>query len=653
MFKNLKLGQKIGYGFSILIIIALFLGGLAVVSMNGVRSGASKLAKDFVPSVAVANNVERFSLLTMYKVQGFSVTENDKYYEEGSKYLEEVKKYLIEATKLAEKSKNLELLKKNAAEATIKVAEYEGLVNETKTAIDEMKKERANMNAAADVYMNVCNEYLKSMNESFAKESGPKLKERYEKIQAINDLLSVGNLIIITAWKAQKLGDPSLVRSMQGNFDDAYNKLEALRKITKQEVNLKLIDSCEKATKDYQASLNSLVVNFEKLQELNKKSSEVAQGVLEVAKNTSLGDMEETSKVADSANLSLTAASATMLIGLLLAVIIGIALAVIITKSITGPIRKVIEGMTTGADQVASASNQVSSSSQQMASGASEQASSLEEVSSSLEEMTSMTRQNTANAKQADTMAGEAQNAAEKGAEAMDRMSLAIEKIKSSSDETAKIIKTIDEIAFQTNLLALNASVEAARAGEAGMGFAVVADEVRNLAQRSAEAAKNTANLIEEAKANSENGVFVSKEVAVILGDIANSAKKVKQLVSEVSAANEEQAQGIEQVNIAISQMDKVTQSSAASAEETASASEELSSQAQELNQMVEDLVKIVGSSNNSSSAKELSGGTIGLNTHKPNAIAVKALAAFKKTPQKARSGANNVIPLDDDFEQF
>lgn len=238
-------------------------------------------------------------------------------------------------------------------------------------------------------------------------------------------------------------------------------------------------------------------------------------------------------------------------------------------------------------EQVSSASGQIAAESQSLAEGANEQASSLEEISSSLEEMSSMTRQNADNAKQANNLSNETRESAEQGRKVMERMVDAIGKIKSSSDQTAKIVKTIDEIAFQTNLLALNAAVEAARAGEAGKGFAVVSEEVRSLAQRSAAAAKSTADLIEEAVKNSENGVEITDVVAKGFEQIADGSRKVSDLVAEIAAAAVEQAQGIEQVNIAVSQMDKVTQQNASNSEESASAAEELNSQSEELSNMV------------------------------------------------------------------
>jgi methyl-accepting chemotaxis protein len=239
------------------------------------------------------------------------------------------------------------------------------------------------------------------------------------------------------------------------------------------------------------------------------------------------------------------------------------------------------------AEQVASASGEVSSGSQTLAQGASEQASALEEISSSLQEMTSMTQQNALNTQEANSLSDTARERTSGGVESMRRLAQAIEKIKGSSDQTAKIVKTIDEIAFQTNLLALNAAVEAARAGEAGKGFAVVAEEVRSLAMRSAEAAKNTSELIEGAVRDAQNGVTLSEEVVVALSQIEVGIGKVKDVVGEISASSEQQSQGIHQINVAVEQMNSVTQAVAANSEEAASASEELSSQAEVMQGLV------------------------------------------------------------------
>jgi len=328
------------------------------------------------------------------------------------------------------------------------------------------------------------------------------------------------------------------------------------------------------------------------------------------------------------------------------ALAIGIFMSWLITRSITKPINRIIAGLTEGAEQVASASGQVSSASQSLAEGTAEQAAGLEETSSSLEEMASMTRQNADNAQQANTLAADARKAADTGNQSMGKMNDAIIEIQKSSDETAKIIKVIDEIAFQTNLLALNAAVEAARAGEAGKGFAVVAEEVRNLAMRSAEAAKNTSKLIEESVKNSRNGVDIAGEVAKVLEEIVGGIGKTSELVSEIAAASAEQAQGIDQVNTAVTQMDKVTQANAANAEESASASEELSAQAEQMNEVVNELVAMIGGTAKSSSSRKSHGkSTQSLNTsdHAFHQI------AGSSTPQKAKATAEKAIPFKDD----
>ena len=239
-------------------------------------------------------------------------------------------------------------------------------------------------------------------------------------------------------------------------------------------------------------------------------------------------------------------------------------------------------------EQVAEASQQIASSSQAVSQGASEQASSLEETSSSLEEMAGMTKQNADNTIQARSLAQTTKEAAEKGGQAMIRMTDAMEKIRAASEGTAEIIKDINDIAFQTNLLALNAAVEAARAGDAGRGFAVVAEEVRNLALRSKEAAKKTEDLIKVAVGHSENGRVITNEVAGSLGEIVTAAAKVNDIVSEIAVASQEQSRGIEQVNTAVAEMDKVVQTAASNAEESSSAAEELASQSEELSSLVQ-----------------------------------------------------------------
>ncbi len=267
----------------------------------------------------------------------------------------------------------------------------------------------------------------------------------------------------------------------------------------------------------------------------------------------------------------------------------------LVARSIATPINRIIQGLNDAADQVSSAAGEVSAASQSLAEGSSEQAASVEETSSSLEEMASMTKQNADNAGQANRLMDEAKQIVVTANDSMDGLTGSMAGISKASEETSKIIKTIDEIAFQTNLLALNAAVEAARAGEAGAGFAVVADEVRNLAMRAADAAKDTASLIDDTTKKVKEGSELVEKTNNNFNQVAESASKVAELVGEIAAASGEQAQGIEQINASVAQMDKVTQQNAANAEESASASEEMSAQSVQMKGTVNDLAALVG----------------------------------------------------------
>lgn len=348
---------------------------------------------------------------------------------------------------------------------------------------------------------------------------------------------------------------------------------------------------------------------------------------------------------------------------------IGIAAfaALFLYRNIRNLLTTTVNNLTDTASQMASASEQVSSSSQSVAQGATEQASSLQETSATLEELASMARQNADNAKQANQIAQETRNAANEGTRSMSELETAMAAINDSSDKISKIIKVIEEIAFQTNLLALNAAVEAARAGEHGKGFAVVAEEVRNLAQRSASAAKDTASLIEESVHKTQNGTEITKKVGESLNNIVTNVKRVTDLVAEIAAASQEQAEGVAQLNTAVNQMDSVTQQNASSAEQSAAASEELSAQAEGLTKVVDELTKIVGvsASGNGHHFSPKSGGKLhtlaNFKRHKeePAAVGTTHLRpehtpkkSLKKSPQEGHAMDN--IPMDNEsFKEF
>jgi methyl-accepting chemotaxis protein len=283
----------------------------------------------------------------------------------------------------------------------------------------------------------------------------------------------------------------------------------------------------------------------------------------------------------------------TLVVGVLAALVSGAATAWLFTRSTNHVLRGISSELREGSRQLSSAASAISGSSQSLAQGAAEQAASIEEASAALTEVASMTKRNADHAAEGKAVAAQTRASAETGAGDMRHMTTAMDAIKASSDNIAKIIKTIDEIAFQTNILALNAAVEAARAGEAGMGFAVVAEEVRSLAQRSATAARETASSIQDSIQKSEDGVAISRRVAQGLDEIVTRVRQVDQIIVEIANASHEQNTGIEQVMQTVTQMEKVTQATAANSEETAAASEELSSQAVFVDTVVEKLQRL------------------------------------------------------------
>ncbi|MEI6262807.1 MAG: methyl-accepting chemotaxis protein, partial [Deltaproteobacteria bacterium] len=346
-------------------------------------------------------------------------------------------------------------------------------------------------------------------------------------------------------------------------------------------------ESSIKTAATVRESLKKFVEFIEQSQKLYEKESERVKLLNDAGKQI----IEAANALLNQVDQSITAQKRSALAFISAIVLVGIiffwVLSFILVRSITKPINSVIEGLTESSEQVASGSRQISSASQQLAEGASEQAASIEETSSSIEELSSMTKQNADNAEQANTLMTESRQIIAQTNQSMERLTASMKEIFIASEETQKIVKTIDEIAFQTNLLALNAAVEAARAGEAGAGFAVVADEVRNLSKRAAEAARNTSTLIETTVKTVHEGAGLVESTNSEFVRVLISTTKVEQLVGEIAAASREQYMGIEQVNNAVAEMDKVIQQNAANAEESSSASEQMNGRAGEMKEFV------------------------------------------------------------------
>ena len=461
---------------------------------------------------------------------------------------------------------------------------------------DNLSKLLQTMAKNADIFVSKCEAFLNSQQEELAND----MNDRHTKITLINNVIDLGNLTRIANYKAQTFRNPKIIENALNQFPEIEKTLIKLHSIPHDLESYDEIETIQGAAIRYRKAMKSLLDNWLALESLAQKREDLAARLVQHANMIADAGMNGAERIADTAYTTLSRASLIMTIGSLIALLIGIALAVLITRSITKPMSRLAETLNDGAEQVASAAAQVSSASQSMAEGTSQQAAAVEESSSSLEEMSSMTRQNADNAIQANNHMKETHKVVEHASESMSKLSRSMEEISQASEEISKIIKTIDEIAFQTNLLALNAAVEAARAGEAGAGFAVVADEVRNLAMRAAEAAKNTANLIETTVVKVRNGSELMKVTQDAFDQVAQSAKKVAEIIDEIAKASEEQAEGIEQINRAVSEMDKVTQQNAANAEETASASQQLNAQSAKLKEIVAEIVSMIGQTSQS-----------------------------------------------------
>jgi methyl-accepting chemotaxis protein len=602
---NLTISKRLVFGFGLTTLLTLGLGSLSTWRMSNGATQVSRVSELYMPQAAAAAEIVGHVSNVQVNGRAYGLSGDAKYFEAADAAIAKASAAIDAAAKLGAQHAELGQLREAATKCSEVLGQYRTLLLATQTEVRDTESAQAKLNESAKAAIDSLAALYASQKETFAREikaDAPPdlLDQRRDVMDSLAETRNAMNRVRIAAWRAQAQRDETIIDATTSDFEAIQSRLAAMVQsglVKTDAATVAGVHELGTLAEKYRDGMREIGSSMRIRKELAAKRNDAIVALEKVTSDLQAAAVSGATTVSQTTADQMNAATTIVMIGMGASVLASVVVAFAITRSITKPVSRIATTLGAGADQTASASSQVSASSQSLAQGASEQAASLEETSSALEEMSSMTKKNADTAQQAAALAADARQAADRGASSMQKMSGAIADIEKSAQETAKIIKVIDEIAFQTNLLALNAAVEAARAGEAGKGFAVVAEEVRNLAMRSAEAAKNTSSLIEQSVGNAKAGVSIADEVGKSLGEIVDCNTKVNGLIAEIAAASKEQATGVEQVNMSVSQMDKVTQQNAANAEESAAASEELSSQAEQLRLCVSDLLKLVGAS--------------------------------------------------------
>jgi methyl-accepting chemotaxis protein len=593
---SFTIGRKITSGFIFILVLLGVVAAIAYFAMG--RSGQS--LAEFSRSTGNTNSVTKLetSILGLrMNVNEFLLSGSDEgllQYDQSSKNVD------LAVGEVMREMDDRPALAQELGEAVKLLKEYD---NAFRRIVDLFHERQKEVTSTLDPRAAAITDALKGMlvatrqsgDQSASYKTSSALQNFFEGIASVNSFLLTRNQVHVTKARDSFAAMQKQLATIEKEIKEA----ESLDASLADPAKMKLLTGLQENSVAYLGGFEHVVAVTDARSAVVKDSLERLAPLVtdKIAKvRSSLRDLQDS---LDSDARSAQRRNQWMVLTFSVAgIALGLIGAFLIVRSVNGPIRALTARLTGGAEHTASASGQVTAASQSMADGSSRQAAALEESSASLEEMAGMTRKNAENAQSAKALANQTRVAADAGSEDMKQMKTAMSAIQASSSEVSKIIKTIDEIAFQTNLLALNAAVEAARAGEAGLGFAVVAEEVRSLAQRSVQAARETAQKISDSTAKSEQGAKISDKVAKSLDEITAKARQVDELIAEIAVASQEQSQGIDQVSRAVSDMDRVTQANASTAEETSAAAAELNNQTDQLKSIIRELMQMVNGTN-------------------------------------------------------